>query len=112
VLGRSAAAVTEYHYDDDGRLTHTTTTWEPRWLEEDLAWARAYLALLNDRCPGGCGHYLSESAAMERGEPVHTFTVPTPTRCHACTARAKAQEKYSKMEVRHPDALLWGVLKT
>ncbi|WP_157253215.1 hypothetical protein [Nonomuraea typhae] len=100
--------MTEYHYDG-GRLTHTTTTWEPRWLDEDLAWAKAWMHYQANKCPG-CGWQLVESTAMHNGEPAHSFHVPDPLRCHVCDARKKAQEAHEKKgAVVRPEAQVWVV---
>ncbi|GHE47287.1 hypothetical protein GCM10017673_56410 [Streptosporangium violaceochromogenes] len=108
VLGRCAQATTEYVYDTDGRLARSVTTWEPRWLDEDLAWARAYLREKADGCPG-CGLPMSETTAMQDGGPVHSYTVPPPARCHACDARIKAQDEHTKRGTKREQALLWHV---
>lgn len=87
------------------------TTWEPRWLEEDLAWARAYLRWRADQCPG-CGLQMSDTTAMEDGGPANSYTVPPPARCHACDARIRAQEQHRKQgTVTRPEALLWPVVQ-
>jgi hypothetical protein len=85
------------------------TTWEPRWLEEDLAWARAHLRDRADRHT--CGHPLSETTAMADGEPVNTYAVPPPIRCYACDAVEKEQERHEKLKVVRPGALLWQAVR-
>ncbi|GAA0853494.1 hypothetical protein ACFQVD_26450 [Streptosporangium amethystogenes subsp. fukuiense] len=100
--------MTEREYDDDGRLVRTVTTWEPRWLEEDMAWAKAYLRWKVGQCPG-CRLQLSETTAMQDGAPVHQYTVADPFRCYACDARIKAQDEHAKKGSVREQALLWQI---
>lgn len=65
---------------------------EPEWTEEDRAWAIALLELHADTC-GGCGQPLSQSTDPDAEGG---YEVPDPTRCHACTALHKHQEKYAE----------------
>lgn len=108
LLGREPAEITIYEYDDDGRLTRSVTTREPRWTEEDIAWALAGIEEQADRCPK-CSLPLSETTAMNDGEPVHVYKVPKPKRCHGCDARIKAQDEDAKMPSKRPDARMWVV---
>lgn len=104
VLGRQAQATTVYHYDDDGRLTHSTTVWEAEWTDEDLDWAIAQAAEDADICPGGCGHHLSETTHPDaEGE----YTAPLPTRCHACTPLEQRKEEYRES----PPGLLFPIVR-
>lgn len=96
LLGREPCQTTEYEHDEDGRLIRSTTTSEPRWLPDDVAWAAAHLAELGDLCPGQCSLPLSETTAMHDGEPVHSYRVPTPRVCRACEELLKDQEKQVK----------------
>lgn len=108
MLGRQATSSTELLYDEEGRVARIVTTHEPRWLEEDLAWARAYLQWQAGRCPA-CRLDLADTTAMEGGEPAHSYAVPPPGRCHACDARIKAQEEHAKKGSQRPEALVWMV---
>lgn len=108
LLGRQVQASTEYTYDEGGRVVQAVTTWEPRWLDDDVAWARAYLREKADRCPG-CRLPLSETTAMHDGDPVHVYKVPPPRRCHGCDARIKAQDEHSKKGTVREQALMWGL---
>jgi len=62
---------------------------EPKWLDEDRAWAVALVSEENETC-AGCGHPLSECT-----DPRNEFGYDgTAWRCHACTAKDKAAERY------------------
>lgn len=101
VLGRQVQATTTHHYDEDGRLTHSTTVWEAEWTDEDLDWAMAEMAEAADRCPN-CGHPLSETTHPDaEGE----YVAPLPTRCHACTPLEQRKEEYRES----PPGLLFSV---
>lgn len=103
LLGRQAQATTTYHYDENDRLTHSTTVWDPVWSEEDLAWAMAQAAEDAERCTG-CGLPLSETTDPDaEGE----YEAPLPTRCHACTALEKRREEYTGS----PPGLLFHVVR-
>ncbi|MER6942487.1 hypothetical protein ABT294_00565 [Nonomuraea sp. NPDC000554] len=104
LLGRQAQATTEFVYEDD-RLVRTVTTWEPRWLPEDVSWAQAWRRWVAGKCPG-CGLQLEETTAMKDGEPVHAYHVPDPARCYGCDAKLKDDEQRAKMPTVRPGALL------
>lgn len=95
--------MTEYSYDEDGRLVSSITTREPEWTEEDLAWARAWQDEQNDKCPR-CRLPLSETTAMANGRPVHSYVADEPARCYGCDAIARLRESGEKR--LRPDALL------
>ncbi|WP_326646688.1 hypothetical protein OG884_18850 [Streptosporangium sp. NBC_01755] len=97
---------TIYHRGEQERVTHSETMSEPEWTDEDVAWHMAYLRWKADQCHN-CGLQLSETTEMRDGEPVRSYIVPNPSRCHACTALARAQEKHSKYKTEHPQALFW-----
>lgn len=103
LLGRQPVATTEFEYED-GQLVRTVTTWEPRWLPEDVSWAQAWRRWVAGKCPG-CGLQLSETTEMRDGEPVHTYHVPDPARCYGCDTRIKAREERAKLPTVRPDAL-------
>lgn len=81
------------------------------WTPEDTVLAMALIHIEDDTC-SGCGLPLSESTAdghnADTGEA--TYTVPPPTRCHACTAIADAASDYTDPDkgVPHPHALRYG----
>lgn len=89
--GWEPAVETVYHYDEAGRVTHTTTEREPEWDEQERAW---FLALARveaeDLCPL-CGR---PRAVCQAAENEDRFTVDPPTRCHATTAVVTAQDAY------------------
>ena len=102
LLGRQAQATTVYHYDDSGRLTHSVTTSEPEWLEDDYAWAVADLANQADLC--SCGQPLSETT---KPEAEGTY-VASSVRCHACTPLERERQDFAEA----PPGLLHGVHKS
>ncbi|MEU4410768.1 hypothetical protein AB0F88_40210 [Streptosporangium sp. NPDC023963] len=87
------------------------TTWAPRWLEEDYAWAAAYLRWQAGQCPA-CRLQLSDTTAMRDGEPVHSYKVPPPRRCQACDELIKVQHAHSKKGSVREGALLWHIEQT
>lgn len=99
--GWEPATVTEYEYDDDGRLVRSVTTREIEWDDDERAWAIALIEYESDKCPG-CGGQLEETTDPKTEG---RWKVPYPTRCQRCTALASAQEKYR--QTFHPQALLW-----
>lgn len=102
LLGRQVRAETIHHYDENGRLVRSTTTWDALWTEEDLGWALAQDAEDAERCQ--CGHPLSETTDPDaEGE----YEAPLPTRCHACTALEKRREEYRES----PLGLLFSVAR-
>ena len=111
LLGRRQKAVTTIHRDPDGQISEIETVWDPEWLDEDYAWSAAYLRWLAGKCPG-CKLDLVDTTAMHDGDPVHTFEVPTPRRCHACDARLLKQEEHAKKKPKRPGALLWHIERT
>lgn len=107
LLGREPAEIT-VHEHEDGRLVRSITTREPRWTDEDIAWALAWMEEQADRCPC-CGLPLSETTAMKDGEPAHVYTVPKPKRCYGCDALIEAQEEDAKMPSKREGARMWSV---
>jgi len=105
LLGRPLRATTIYHYDQVGRLTHSTTEWEPLWTDDDFAWALGKIAEDADRCTG-CGQPLSETT---RPDAEGAYEALLPIRCHACTPLERRREEYANTEV--PSALRFGVRK-
>lgn len=65
MLGRRRQAVTEHHYDDDGRLVRSVTTFDERWTDDDLEWALDWHRDRRLRC-GGCGFRLDETTDPDR----------------------------------------------
>jgi hypothetical protein len=107
LLGREPAQITTYEYDDSGSVIRSITTCEPRWTDEDLAWAVAWILEQADRCPG-CSLPLSETTAMQNGRPAHKYRVEPPRICRACEAVAVEQEEYDKLyKNRRKEAEIW-----
>lgn len=107
LLGRQVQATTEFVYDR-GKLVRALTTWEPRWLPEDVSWAQAWRRWVAGKCPN-CGLQLEETTAMHDGEPVHSYHVPDPARCYACDAKIKDEEQRAKLPTIRPGALMGHV---
>lgn len=106
LLGREPATATVYHRNKGGQVTHSETTSEPAWTDEDVAWHMAYLRWKNDQCPV-CRLQLAETTEMRDGEAVRSYTVPPPRRCHSCTAVGYAQDAHSKQKTEQAQALFW-----
>lgn len=107
LLGREPEETTAYEHDNNGTLVRSVTTREPRWTDEDVAWALAYMQEQGDRCPG-CRLQLSETTAMKDGEPVHDYRVDAPRVCRACEALAKKKAQYAeKYSEPHPEKWIW-----
>lgn len=105
LLGRQPVASTEFEYDEQDRLVRTVTTWEPRWLPEDVSWAQAWRRWVAGKCPG-CGLQLSETTEMRDGEPAHSYRVPDPARCYGCDALLKDESERQKLPTVRPEALV------
>lgn len=110
LLGRVPLVTTIYHRGETNHVTHSETTSEPEWTDEDVAWHMAYLRWKADQCPQ-CGLQLSETTEMRDGEPVRTYTVPHPFRCHACTAIARSQEQRAKHKTEYEQALFYTAIE-
>jgi hypothetical protein len=104
--GWEPAEVTEFEYDDAGRVVRATTVREPEWGEVDRGAARTlaeYEADLHD----GCGQHLALATAAENEE---RWGAEVVARCHACTAvdilRDKLEEQVEQKALMQPGALL------
>lgn len=102
LLGRQRVSVTEYVYDDTGRLIRSVTTHDAEWSEQDLGNAKALRRNEMDRCPGGCGLPLSETTLPENEG---AYEAPQPTRCHACTPLEIRKSEYTES----PPGLLFSI---
>ena len=104
--GWAPASVTEYEYDDDGRLVRAVTEQEPEWDETERGWMvalTAYRMSVHDQC----GTYLPDSTGPAAEG---AYRAKLPIRCHACTARMDAVATHLKgPHANHPEALLWQV---
>jgi hypothetical protein len=88
---------------------------EHGWGEKDVLLAMA-LTVHEDGLCRGCGHPVEEctspAADPDNRESTHTYLVGPPTRCHACTALAKAEDAHRNpgpdtRPAAHPGALHW-----
>lgn len=111
MLGREPREITRHYYNKKGQVVRSVTVKEAEWTDEDLALHTAHVQEQAGRCPGVCGLPLDETTAMADGEPVHTFTVSLPHRCHACDAVMRAQDEAEQRNVVRPGALLRHVEK-
>jgi hypothetical protein len=66
--GWEPATITEYEYDDDGRLVRSITTREPEFSDEDVALLLAHMADVRDT--GRYGESLAE-ATSDRADPMN-----------------------------------------
>lgn len=82
------------------------TVREPEWDDEQRGWILALAEYRAGLCPGGCGYQLADTRGDANEDK---FTVPTPSRCHACDALAIAQENFTKNP--RPRAVMWHVTK-
>lgn len=108
LLGRQQRAVTTIHRGPDGKVEKIETVWDAEWTDEDYTEAAAFLRWLEGKCPS-CRLDLCDTTAMRDGEPVHTYKVPPPRRCHACDSRQREQDEHAKKKTIRPEALLWYV---
>ena len=103
--------VTEYEYDEDGRLVGSVTTREPEWSADDV---NALLAFLDSKRVGSHGHPLSESMSPDADpasrDAKYRYVVPNPSVDFAARALSNAQDAYRK---KYPEAdmssLRWRV---
>lgn len=108
VLGEGTRSVMTIEWDEEtGRPLRVVTVHESPWSEEDFAYAAAYEQEVADQCPT-CTQPLSESTAMKDGEPLHSYIVGNPARCHSCDELIKKEEAHGKSgRVDRPGALIW-----
>jgi hypothetical protein len=93
--------VTEYAYDDAGRLVRAVTRREVEWDEQQQAYALALVGARALTCDG-CGGWLPETTTTDAEE----YTVPPPYRCGRCTRIAIAQEAHGR-DHKHLHATRW-----
>lgn len=101
--------MTEYEYDDAGRLIRSMTTREPRWTEQDQAEMLALAEYRDSLCPC-CGLPKDIVLGHERDAP--KFVV-TKRYCLARSTLAETQAAFFSQYQKNPDprhqALLWSV---
>lgn len=99
--------MTEYEYDDAGRLVRSVTTRDPLWTEQDRAEALALTLYRERSCPCGCGNPASLTLIPEDKGPAWEVTHTT------CTARLALLERQraavEKYKTKNADAWLWSV---
>lgn len=83
--------MTEYEYDEDGRLIRAVTTRESEWTEQDRAEMFALDLYRYDLlCPCGCGFLAEYTLADEKAGPLPATFEASRVVCHARLARAQA----------------------
>jgi YD repeat-containing protein len=103
--GREPAEVTEYEYDEQGRLVRSVTTREPRYTEQDRAELLALAIYREGLCPR-CGRPLDVCTAPEDGGPEYVVTWRT---CGATRALLEHQRAaYGGKDHVNRAAHLWG----
>lgn len=106
--GWEPSTVTDYEYDDAGRLVRSVAEREPEWDEPERAWVLA-LADYRAQVHEACGTFLPDATRLEDDG---AFRAELPVRCHVCTARAQAMTAHMKGNSSpHPEALLWPVVR-
>lgn len=96
--------VTVHHRNRRGQITRSVTTREAEWDPHQRGLVLA-LQMYESLVHGPCGHYLPDSTAADADGRYH---VDAPTRCHACTAQARAFKQHlDSPHDAHPEALLW-----
>jgi len=78
--GWEPAEITEYEYDDQGRVVRTITRREPEWDDESRAHVMALLQYERNICKG-CGGWLPETTDPENEGK---YTSKGGIRCHRC----------------------------
>lgn len=102
--------MTEYEYDEGGRLIRSVTVGEGEWTELDRAEMFA-LALFRDGilCPCGCGFMAADTFANEKLGPVPQFSASRIV-CRARLARLEAEaalEEQGKSQSVSARARVW-----
>lgn len=86
-LGRQRRSVTQYHYDDDGRLAWSETIESPEWTDEDRADHLEWQHEQNLIC-GSCGHPLDETTDNDH----RAAWIAEKKVCWSCAARDRATQ--------------------
>ncbi|WP_346536940.1 hypothetical protein [Micromonospora sp. DPT] len=68
--GWEPVTVTEYEYDDDGRLLRSWSQPESEWDEQQQAWIQALVQHRAELCPCGCGQRYTDTTSPEETGPV------------------------------------------
>lgn len=107
--GWEAAEVTDYVYDEAGRLIRSVTTREAEWDDTEQGWMLALAEWERGRCHL-CGGDLTE--CWDRSSEGR-WQVPPPIRCQRTTAIAAGRKPYENNDtVPAPHALMfWAQLR-
>lgn len=101
--------MTEYEYDDAGRLVRSVTATEPEWDEQERAWMLALASYEAALCPN-CGRPVS---VCSDPNSENLWRSDAPTRCFAATAVLRSQERYSDpKKTPHGRALSFTAYRT
>lgn len=100
-LGDEPTTIVRYHYDDQGRVSHTVQTRAPEWDDHNRAVVSAYLDYKAELHT--CGRPLSESLHLE-GKPDPDYVVGELV-CTACRTSARYIDKHHKDGLPHESVL-------
>lgn len=105
--GWEPVTVTEYEYDDAGRVARTYSQPESEWDQQQQAWMEALAAYRGERCPCGCGQRWSDTTSPEETGP--QFSADRVV-CRARLALLEAQKAAETQDIIG-GARLWTVHK-
>ncbi|MEV4197010.1 hypothetical protein [Micromonospora globbae] len=105
--GWEPVTVTEYEYDDGGRLVRSWSQPESEWDQQQQAWMAAWAQYKAEFCPCGCGQRWADTTSHEEGGPQF---VAERTVCRARLALLEAQKAAETPELIG-QARLWTVRK-
>jgi hypothetical protein len=99
-MGEEPGEITEYEYDESGRLARSVTIRVPEWDDEQRGWMLALAVYRARLCPQ-CGRPLSVCTDPDSESE---WLVPPARRCYATTALRLAAPQYK--DSPQPEALL------
>ncbi|GHJ11220.1 hypothetical protein TPA0907_55870 [Micromonospora humidisoli] len=105
--GWEPVTVTEYEYDEAGRLVRSWSQPESEWDQPQRAWVAALAAFRGELCPCGCGQRWVDTTSPEEGGP--QFAAERVV-CRARLALLEAQQAAETPDVIGR-ARLWTVRK-
>lgn len=100
--------VTEYEYDDAGRLVRSRSQPESEWDQQQQAWALALIQFRAERCPCGCGQRWVDTTSHEDGGPEFKASKVV---CRARLALLEAQDPTAKTKTLLSASRVWTVRK-
>jgi hypothetical protein len=105
--GREPVEVTEYEYDDAGRMVRSTTIREPEWTEQDTAEVFALAAHRATLCPC-CG--LPKAMVQVHEQDLPEIVVESKT-CWARKKQLKEQAALGKKKISEEalHSLQWSI---